>query len=578
MATKTSSKKTNQNYSAKLADGRKVTVKDGVKSYSGSVTNTSKVGDTVNGKKVGYIVGGNAYSSSKNAPGYSDTFEGKGTTSSGNDIYGNVITANKMKPAPKIPIATPAPIDGMFGITNAANAGLAALNGGTYDTKTNQMIPAPTSTQAPADNNQAILNAYLQANAGLEAPSAVNNLKEMEKMLKPKDKLVNSLTGQLNTLNASRDAAMLSLEGQGRGQTQGFVGGEQARINREAAIQAMPIQAQLAIAQDDLESARIYAGQYFQAKMQDETNAYNQKKENNRLVFEFLNAAEQRRVAANEKALDREYAEKQATSKSAEAIALQAIEYGQSSLATKVMGLDTKSPTYAADVRNAMAQLRKPVAATAPKAPTLQNFGTSDNPVWKQYNYETGSWDSVDASTQSVVTEQRNKTIADELATKITNIGSLKTHKGLNSAVGAVGLGRVGLTDAFGAKDEFIGKVEQLVSKEFLDTLVSAKAKGATFGALTKPEQDALTNAATAIGQWRMTDKETGKTTGYDIDETSFKNELDTLVTLAQKAESRARGYDVTVVPSYDSIIIDNLTKNYQSSLLTQDVSNFYPQ
>ena len=81
MTTKTSSKKTNQNYSAKLADGRKVTVKDGVKSYSGSVTNTSRVGDTVNGKKVGYIVGGNAYSSPKNAPGYSDTFDGKGTTS-----------------------------------------------------------------------------------------------------------------------------------------------------------------------------------------------------------------------------------------------------------------------------------------------------------------------------------------------------------------------------------------------------------------------------------------------------------------------------------------------------------------
>ena len=574
MATKTSSKKTNQNYSAKLADGRKVTVKDGVKSYSGSVTNTSRVGDTVNGKKVGYIVGGNAYSSPKNAPGYSDTFEGKGTTSSGNDIYGNVITANKMKPAPKIPIATPAPIDGMFGITNAANAGLAALNGGTYDTKTNQMIPAPTSTQAPADNNQAILNAYLQANAGLEAPSAVNNLKEMEKMLKPKDKLVNSLTGQLNTLNASRDAAMLSLEGQGRGQTQGFVGGEQARINREAAIQAMPIQAQLAIAQDDLESARIYAGQYFQAKMQDETNAYNQKKENNRLVFEFLNAAEQRRVAANEKALDREYAEKQATSKSAEAIALQAIEYGQSSLATKVMGLDTKSPTYAADVRNAMAQLRKPVAAVEQKAPVPQNFGTSDNPIWKQYDFTSGTWKSVDGVSDSVADAEQKEARANELSTKIQNIGNLKTHSGLNSAVGAVGLGRVGILDAFGAKDEFIGKVEQLISQEFLDKLIDTKGKGATFGALTKPEQDALVAAATAIGQWRVTDKETEKVTGYDIDEESFKEELDTLIRLAQKAESQERGYDVTLVTPQDSALISQLYSQYSTANTTL---NFNP-
>ena len=59
--------------------GQRVTsYSDGTKKVSGSVTNTAKVGDTVNGKKVGYTAGGNAYSSSKNAPGYSDTFEGKG--------------------------------------------------------------------------------------------------------------------------------------------------------------------------------------------------------------------------------------------------------------------------------------------------------------------------------------------------------------------------------------------------------------------------------------------------------------------------------------------------------------------
>jgi len=453
--------------------GQRVTsYSDGTKKVSGSVTNTAKVGDTVNGKKVGYTAGGNAYSSSKNAPGYSDTFEGKGTTSSGNDIYGNVITANKMKPAPKIPIATPAPIDGMFGITNAANAGLAALNGGTYDTKTNQMIPAPTSTQAPADNNQAILNAYLQANAGLEAPSAVNNLKEMEKMLKPKDKLVNSLTGQLNTLNASRDAAMLSLEGQGRGQTQGFVGGEQARINREAAIQAMPIQAQLAIAQDDLESARIYAGQYFQAKMQDETNAYNQKKENNRLVFEFLNAAEQRRVAANEKALDREYAEKQATSKSAEAIALQAIEYGQSSLASKVMGLDTKSPTYAADVRNAMAQLRKPVVETATKRDTQFNAAGDlvDMQTGEIISSASDEVDGVGAGTGSSLSKVQKAKVSEAVVANEALYKDISEYKTLLDDVGFEG-STWGATN-LGKFDALRGRITTTLKKaETLGTL-----------------------------------------------------------------------------------------------------------
>lgn len=340
---KTKSPTANKNYSANLAKGGSVTVKDGVKTYSDKSLQVKGKG--------GISISGKDYSVNKGGSGFAPTT--------------SVITADKMKPVPPIPLASPAPIDGMFGITNAANAGLAALNGGTYDTKTNQIVPPAAAPSAPADNNQAILNSYLQANAGLEAPSSVNNLKEMQKMLRPKENLVNSLSGQLNTLNASRDAEMLKLEGQGRGQTQGFIGGEQARINREAAIQAMPIQAQLAIAQDDLDSARTYASQYFQAKMQDETNIYNQKKENNRLIFDYLTSAEQRRLDANEKALDREYNEKQSTAKTAESIAMQAIEYGQSSLASKVMGLDPKSATYAQDVRNAMAGLRKPAPEKA---------------------------------------------------------------------------------------------------------------------------------------------------------------------------------------------------------------------
>ena len=59
------------------------------------------------------------------------------------------------------------------------------------------------------------------------------------------------------------------VEGQGRGQIGDFIGGEQARISREAAIQALPIQAQLATAQADLDSARSYASQLFQAQSQD---------------------------------------------------------------------------------------------------------------------------------------------------------------------------------------------------------------------------------------------------------------------------------------------------------------------
>lgn len=555
--TKTS-KKPNQNYSTSLAGGGSVTVKNGVKTYSDKSL-------AVSGKN-GISISGKSYSRDKGGSGYAP-----------------VITPENVQQTAVANIPTLAPSTTDFGsILNLGNAELADGNIGLTQ-QNGQFVYNP--------NDSAAVNAAKEANLGNQ-----NALAQIAQYLKPETdqfsnafnkiekesginnyrKDVNNYSNQLNAITSSRDAEILKLEGQGRGQTQGFIGGEQARINREAAIVALPVQAQLAAAQGNLELAQSRVNTLFQIKSQDISaqNSYKTNLANS--VMQYANAAQQNILNAKLGDIQKQEAAQQQAIQDAKQIALQAIEYGQSSLASRIMGLDPKSPTYAADVRNVMAQLRKPVAATAPKAPTLQNFGTSDAPIWKEYDYNTGTWKSVDGVTSSTNQVERNKTIADELATKITNIGNLKRHKGLNSAVGAVGLGRVGFTDAFGAKDEFIGKVEQLVSKEFLDTLISAKAEGATFGALTKPEQDALTNAATAIGQWRMTDKETGKTTGYDIDETSFKNELSTLLTLATKAESRARGYDVTKVPSYDSLIIDSLTKNYQANMLTSDVSNFY--
>jgi hypothetical protein len=108
-----------------------------------------------------------------------------------------------------------------------------------------------------------------------------------------------------------------------------------------------------------------------------------------------------------------------------------------------------------------------------------------------------------------------------------------------------IGLSTQGLKDKLtGERQNFIAGVEQLVSKEFLDSLISVKAQGATFGALQKAEQDALTQAATKIGTWRIRegDKENGKVLGYNASEKDFTAELQTIQRLAQKAIAINRG------------------------------------
>lgn len=145
-----------------------------------------------------------------------------------------------------------------------------------------QFVPDPTASDQMNATREAnmnmgnIANAMLsyikpEANQGEKAYEDVYGISSREagRDFRRAQQEVQQYTSQLNTLTASRDAEMLKLEGQGRGQTSGFIGGEQARINREAAIQALPIQAQLAAAQGNLEMAKSHVDSLFQMKLKD---------------------------------------------------------------------------------------------------------------------------------------------------------------------------------------------------------------------------------------------------------------------------------------------------------------------
>lgn len=111
----------------------------------------------------------------------------------------------------------------------------------------------------------------------LDKQTGIDNLKKQEA----------DYTGQLNSIVANSEAAKLSLEGQGRGQTTGFLGGEQARIGREAAIQALPVQAQLAAVQGKIQVAQDYINKWGTLLVQDATNKYNNQVKSIEAVYNF---------------------------------------------------------------------------------------------------------------------------------------------------------------------------------------------------------------------------------------------------------------------------------------------------
>lgn len=128
-----------------------------------------------------------------------------------------------------------------------------------------------------------------------------------------------------------------------------------------------------------------------------------------------------------------------------------------------------------------------------------------------------------------------------------------KTIGTIAKGVSTLGIGTIldakaGIT---GQGQQFSGGVHKLASKEFLDALISAKQQGATFGALTDREGDALRASATQLNDWEIKDEKGLGTGVWNIDEASFIKELKNIQDLAKRSISRSG----VVTPDEQSIL-----------------------
>lgn len=134
---------------------------------------------------------------------------------------------------------------------------------------------------------------------------------------------------------------------------------------------------------------------------------------------------------------------------------------------------------------------------------------------------------------------------------KINAVELLKTHFGKGERVGAniftrgtklPLIGDPNLLTLGGSGEDFAGGIHKLVGGLTIDNLQAAKARGATFGALSDAELMLLANSASAIADWEIKDGK-GNGRGYwDIDESSFDREMDTIKTLTQRAIVQSGG------------------------------------
>ncbi len=223
-----------------------------------------------------------------------------------------------------------------------------------------------------------LFSQILAAQDRIEQVSAedIYNSSPEKKQMERAQKEASNYTAQLNAIVAKRDADLLRVEGQGRGIPEVIIGGQQSQIQKEAAIAALPVQAQLATAQGNLEMAKDALNTNFSLRLQDAQTRYKTQTDKLNSIFNFLNEQEKRQYDARLRQEDRMYRKEENNLQLQNQWAQRASELGLTSSMRGILSLDPTSDTFAQQLAAATSGVVKPQVAAGGGGNTNQ---MSDN-------------------------------------------------------------------------------------------------------------------------------------------------------------------------------------------------------
>ncbi len=220
------------------------------------------------------------------------------------------INSSSLKPTPAIILPTPPTAPNYSAATTGAITGATTPTGtntvtptgtgtntgtGSTGTGSNGTVITPTPTTPPAQTLSQRFQGYLSG-LGITTPTAptsevttYNNL-QTQNDIAGKQKAVNDLTASINTIKAQTDAAKLSLNGNQTGVPLAIIGGQQAELDREAAIKTLPLTAQLNAAQGNLTTATDNINTLMKLTADDNAATYKYQTDQINQAMQFANA------------------------------------------------------------------------------------------------------------------------------------------------------------------------------------------------------------------------------------------------------------------------------------------------
>jgi hypothetical protein len=396
-----------------------------------------------------------------------------------------------------------------------------------------------TQTPSSAEQESDALKTNLRKLIDAEGNKAGDQLAAEEKAgVQGFQKTVNDLSSQLNALN--NEAAAAKLKTQNQPILGSIVAGQMDAIDRDRAVKALTLSAGITAAQGNLALAQQQADRAIEVKyagIENELEYFNQ--------FITLNQNELSREQEKKATLlQAKLAERQEQADKAKAndvaiqnVMLEAAKNGADAVTLGNIQASTNPQQAISLAGNALsAPFRLQQAQQE-----FQNSMAKEQLKISQANLRINQAElgikQAQAKADAIKNAPANPAFQQASAqNNIQNIDTLLKDTAIRTAVGPSGFARLvgrGLDSATGARQNFIASVDQLASQLTLDSLVNAKARGATFGALSEGELLLLNNSASKINKWAKRDDK-GNVIAYNASEKDFKAELDKINNFAK--------------------------------------------
>ncbi len=286
-------------------------------------------------------------------------------TPAGGTPVSTVVNANQLGSSnaaiPSAPSGTNyhgAVVGNNVGVGGNLATGMLPVNGQQVDENGN---PIASKDKPPADNAETALQKYLAAEQDARANPDIEGAyrrAQNEGGVIAATQQRNNTQNAINAITTKMNTDLLQLRGTaGReGVTEAVYGGQQAEVTREATISLLPLQAQLAADQGNLDLATQHTDTLFKIYSQEAQQSADNWNNQAKAIYEYATAGEKRKL--DEISKDKEYlrdtASKEASNQNT--IANELLKAGNMAGYKAVTGVrvptNVNSPTYAQDFAN----------------------------------------------------------------------------------------------------------------------------------------------------------------------------------------------------------------------------------